>query len=304
MIFKRSLAGFSLVELIVMLGMLGGVSLIVMNLTKQSNQSSVKFQYDTEINLITNEIVGILSDPAKCLATFGATASPSNIGGKFYVHGDPLAPTAGYGNGQVGIHDYSLTATGPDGVLSIAFNNKKLLKGEGSAITVTKKINLHVEGVPGAITSCRSLSSSTVDIWTRQDGTPNIYYNGGNVGVGTSNPMAKLEVSGEIKIGNTNSLCNASNEGQQRYNSTSKIMEFCNGSAWTPFGGSSLLDCQTVSCNTSGCTATCPATYTLSQGYCAAASGAGMPLRICQSVTSTSVTVVAGDSYAMVRCCK
>lgn len=45
----------------------------------------------------------------------------------------------------------------------------------------------------GGITGCRSLSSSSTDIWTRGTGGE-IYYNGGNVGIGSSNPAAPLDV--------------------------------------------------------------------------------------------------------------
>ncbi len=64
-------------------------------------------------------------------------------------------------------------------------------------------------------------------------GTSQIVATGGKVGIGVTNPAAKLDVAGEIKFGNTASTCNATNEGQQRYNSTLKRMEFCNGTAWS-----------------------------------------------------------------------
>ncbi|NBX82088.1 hypothetical protein EBQ90_03250 [bacterium] len=60
----------------------------------------------------------------------------------------------------------------------------------------------------------------------------------GNVGVGVSSPAAKLDVAGEVKFGNTSSTCNATNEGQQRYDSTLKLMQFCNGTAWTGYNQS------------------------------------------------------------------
>lgn len=59
----------------------------------------------------------------------------------------------------------------------------------------------------------------------------------GNVGIGTISPAAKLDVTGEVKFGNTSATCDAAHEGQQRYNSTSKGMEFCNGTVWGSMGG-------------------------------------------------------------------
>ncbi|WP_415062526.1 hypothetical protein [Bdellovibrio sp.] len=58
-----------------------------------------------------------------------------------------------------------------------------------------------------------------------------------NVGIGVSAPVAKLEVSGEIKPGNTGSACSSATEGHQRYNQTSKVMEFCDGSNWLSMSG-------------------------------------------------------------------
>ncbi|NBX83434.1 hypothetical protein EBQ90_10180, partial [bacterium] len=66
-------------------------------------------------------------------------------------------------------------------------------------------------------------------------------YFGGNVGVGITNPAAKLDVAGEVKFGNTSSTCNATNEGQQRYNSTLKLMEFCNGTNWERVGARAVM---------------------------------------------------------------
>jgi hypothetical protein len=69
-----------------------------------------------------------------------------------------------------------------------------------------------------------------------------------SVGLGVSSPVARLDVAGEVKFGNTSSSCNSINEGQQRYNSSTKNMEFCNGTAWTAYGvsgGTGRTSCPT-----------------------------------------------------------
>lgn len=58
---------------------------------------------------------------------------------------------------------------------------------------------------------------------------------GGNVGIATASPAAKLDVNGDVKIGNSSATCNTTTEGSQRYNATTKQMEFCNGTVWKSF---------------------------------------------------------------------
>jgi hypothetical protein len=57
-------------------------------------------------------------------------------------------------------------------------------------------------------------------------------YQYGKVGIGTSTPQASLDVTGEVKIGNTGLGCSAATEGAIRYNPSNKIMNFCDGTAW------------------------------------------------------------------------
>ncbi|NOT78565.1 MAG: tail fiber domain-containing protein [Bacteriovoracaceae bacterium] len=195
---KKNNRGFSLVELMMILGALGGVSLLVMNLSKQTIKSSAKLQFDTDVTLTTNEINGILSDPAKCLATLQTTATPASINnGKYYITSSASAPAQGYGNSGLMITSYTLTGTAPDGVLTILYQNKNILKGSSGAANISKKINLYIEGSPGAITKCRASSTSTTDIWSH--GTGNDIFYLGEVGIGTTSPGYKLDVTGDIK---------------------------------------------------------------------------------------------------------
>lgn len=68
-----------------------------------------------------------------------------------------------------------------------------------------------------------------------------INYTNGNVGIGTTSPNALLTVNGSIKIagdGSDNNVsCTVSEEGKQRYNSTYKTMEYCDGSYWQGVAG-------------------------------------------------------------------
>lgn len=68
----------------------------------------------------------------------------------------------------------------------------------------------------------------------------------GNVGIGTPAPQAKLDVAGDVKFGNSSVACSASSEGQQRYNSGIKNMEFCDGTSWRTLG-SPVLTAETFS---------------------------------------------------------
>ena len=118
-----------------------------------------------------------------------------------------------------------------------------------------------------------NLGSSQTDRWTLAHSTGNEFIlfeehsgdgggagagritvlQGGNVGIGTSAPEAKLDVAGEVKVGSTGVGCSAANEGSQRYNSTSKIMEFCNGTSWNPVGGGSFPGNYCVFTSSSSC---------------------------------------------------
>ncbi len=75
---------------------------------------------------------------------------------------------------------------------------------------------------------------------------------------------SSIEVSGEIKLGNSSTACSASNEGAQRYNSTSKVMEFCNGTSWGSFSATTTTN--PVATVISTASATLPTGYLLCDG--------------------------------------
>jgi len=65
----------------------------------------------------------------------------------------------------------------------------------------------------------------------------------GNVGIGTTAPAAKLEVAGNIKVGDSGAVtCDATTKGSMRYNNTNNVMEFCNGTTWSLMQAPSCTD--------------------------------------------------------------
>ena len=70
----------------------------------------------------------------------------------------------------------------------------------------------------------------------------------GNVGINTTTPQTKLDVNGELKLTSSGTACVAAIEGAIRYNSTSKTIEFCNGTTWRmPADSPSGTFCGSVS---------------------------------------------------------
>ncbi len=83
----------------------------------------------------------------------------------------------------------------------------------------------------------------------------------GNIGVGTSTPAARLDVSGGVRIGTDAASCTSVNAGTIRYNLG--VVEYCNGTSWTAFGvsGSGIMSLngltsgsQTIAVGTAGVT--------------------------------------------------
>lgn len=61
--------GFSLVEIMIAIGLLGGLSTALMNLNKQALTTSARSNVDFEINLISNRVMSLLSDQVSCTYT-------------------------------------------------------------------------------------------------------------------------------------------------------------------------------------------------------------------------------------------
>ena len=185
--------GFSLVEILVAIGLLGGLSALIMNLMSQSSKTSSKFQSDIEATTITAEIMGHLADPQVC-------SHASNLGGKNTTglpgadlniglssirkkNGTFIYSTAGgpYGGGSLFIDSYRLQDTAGDDVITTAIPRevylvinfkKKLINQTTGSTTFQRKIKISYTTTLGdttnIITSCKAVSTASDSIWTRR----------------------------------------------------------------------------------------------------------------------------------------
>jgi hypothetical protein len=64
----------------------------------------------------------------------------------------------------------------------------------------------------------------------------------GNVGIGTTTAQSKLDVNGAIRVGVDATACSATIAGAMRFNTPN--VEFCNGTAWAAFGGTTVASSQ------------------------------------------------------------
>ena len=73
-------------------------------------------------------------------------------------------------------------------------------------------------------------------------GNSSLFASGSNIGIGTTNPAATLDVNGGLRAGGQTvvTICNVSTEGTQRYNYLTRGIEFCNGTSWTTVVSSGL----------------------------------------------------------------
>jgi len=88
-------------------------------------------------------------------------------------------------------------------------------------------------------------ASTNVGLYASASGGTNNYaaiFNAGYVGIGTTTPAAPLHITGEAILGNTGLACSSTTAGGMRYNTSTTGMEYCNGSAWSPFDPCTLKE--------------------------------------------------------------
>lgn len=208
---------------------------------------------------------------------------------KLDVNGITRATTYFANGGTASNPAYTFTsAIGSVGMYAPANNTLGFVTGGAESMRIDPSGNVGIGSsnpseklvVSGNITASGKICDSVGCIgagggeWTKL-GSGDLYNTDlGNVGIGVTNPQAKLDVNGGIKIGSV-ATCNSSAEGVIRYNSTKNDMEFCSGTSWLSvgagYGGTYQMNggtCTSVNSITSSLGCACPAGYTVvNAGY-------------------------------------
>ena len=165
------------------------------------------------------------------------------VGGNNIALGHQTMTTVGkiVGTDNIAIGNLVLASSGYDiGSYNIGIGNMALWSGmaKGNAniqignhnigTPVTGELN-NVVVIGNQITS---LQISNADSNTILLGVESYNPNTPKVGVGTYQPKAKLDVAGDIRVGNENKSCTSANEGSIRYDRPSKKFQGCDGTNW------------------------------------------------------------------------
>jgi hypothetical protein len=229
MFFKNN-RGVSLLEVMIAAGALGILSAMVMGIVRLSGKSTAKLAQDSDVTYTVNEIYALLSDPKRCIKTFGPTAAGGNgvnptsiisqvevtsggdptnpnditvLSEKFFSEEDNANSDSKIGNAKLQIKSYRLAGGVGESTLTITFYKKRILENDPNSDEkeeFTRMINMYTESSTaslGNMTLCRSLASADTDIWSRGEGSK-IFYSAGNVGIDVEDPLFKLHVDGEV----------------------------------------------------------------------------------------------------------
>ncbi|MFA5024007.1 MAG: FISUMP domain-containing protein [Patescibacteria group bacterium] len=160
--------------------------------------------------------------------------------------GQIVARQSSIGNGG-GSLDFNVFYAGTpywSGITAMTITNKGNVgigkTNPGAALDVIGAINSNstVNGTGLCIAGdCKTSWPSIVEaggggVWTRVGAYVYTSTSTDSVGIGTGTPQAKLDVVGDLKIGDTATACDSTKAGAFRYNSTSRQTYLCDGTRW------------------------------------------------------------------------
>lgn len=212
--FRLNEKGMTLVETMVAAGLLGGLAVAGMTLFKTQNKAQKTVEVNYEVSATLNAIRSILSDSTNCRLSVGNNVRTPNTGTgsitqlvkrvgatttNIYRVNTDLPGT------QLKISSYALSQAYPNvdpaSETMLVINFARGSNVQTNAVTKTVKLNYTLTSAN--IQECNAVAATEDSVW-ELEGTigPDIYYPGGNVGIGTSNPdeLLHLANSGAIRF--------------------------------------------------------------------------------------------------------
>lgn len=159
--------GYSLVQVLMATGLVGGLALAVAKLGKDSFNATQTINANIEINQTITDISNILSDSNNCNATFGIGSSTTNSISEIRRSNSPgvsvpvYRTNTEYGNGTFRIVNMQTvpSSTGIELRVSIQKNNQQVLGGKDIVRTIPIKATI----VNNRIENCYSDIDSVID---------------------------------------------------------------------------------------------------------------------------------------------
>ena len=209
---KKQQSGIGLIEILIAVGLLGGLVLMVSTLNQNSNKVTTGLEVNSDMLQTIQEIQQVLAKIENCNATFlgrNASHSPNVIqvlrksipSGFADVYPTIThSPQVSYGSKNLKIVSYSLSDAAPDvevashGTTYLVVNFNRGKNSEQTQVISKRAIlNVKVDGA-GNITSCAASSGSKNDIWKYSANNSDIYFSRGAVGIGTNSPTNNLTI--------------------------------------------------------------------------------------------------------------
>jgi prepilin-type N-terminal cleavage/methylation domain-containing protein len=210
---KSKQRGFSLVEVLIAAGLLSIISYGLMSLITNATKQQKSIVAKDAMRELTGEIRNVLSDSIACTKTFGGNDFTISTGAdpevkvnhiKDALNNDKYSVDSNYFNELLKLKAIKLEKLIIDvgsspvtGVAKLNLTAEKLGDIQGSR-TTHQVISIKVTFTPATntILDCVSMSASSESLWKLATNMTDIYFNAGNVGIGTSTPSAALHVTG------------------------------------------------------------------------------------------------------------